>query len=320
VLDIDVPGSSKLDEHGDRVPFRLEDSFGDVAQVLAVGLQRQRQIRAHLQPVEVVAAVGVADGLAGGEGEQQWCQGARRHRDRSEKVQPLLEDRFGCRLDRERLQEAIGVHVGDEDEGCASIALHVDGGVEPAAPIEEHARKCRDEREITGAPAFGRASSLVDPPDGLGVDAQPCTECEAPSVDAAGRDRPRSVVCESVRQLLGRLERITRETEGAGKNARASARHESQREVVAVDAVQRFVEAAVAREDDQRVGVTCSSCELDGMLRPLGAHRADVRNAHQRAFDRCGLLVRDLARERIDDQDRTLHGVAYPRIPSSRNE
>ena len=43
-----------LDEHRDRVPLGLEDGLLDVAEVLAVGLQRKRPVAGDLDPVEIV--------------------------------------------------------------------------------------------------------------------------------------------------------------------------------------------------------------------------------------------------------------------------
>ena len=44
-----------LDKHGDRAALGLEDRVLDVAEILAVGLQRQRPVAGDLDPVEVVA-------------------------------------------------------------------------------------------------------------------------------------------------------------------------------------------------------------------------------------------------------------------------
>src|SRR5580765_2181012 len=47
--------TSALHQNRDRIALGLEQRLRDVAEILAVGLQRQRVIAAHLDPVEVVA-------------------------------------------------------------------------------------------------------------------------------------------------------------------------------------------------------------------------------------------------------------------------
>src|SRR4051795_2097091 len=46
-----------LDEYRERIPLRLEDRLLDVAQVLAVDLQRQRPVAPDRDPVDVGARV-----------------------------------------------------------------------------------------------------------------------------------------------------------------------------------------------------------------------------------------------------------------------
>src|SRR5579884_2202893 len=46
-------GYPPLDQHGDRIAARLEDRMRDVAEVLAVRLQRQRPVAVNLDPVEI---------------------------------------------------------------------------------------------------------------------------------------------------------------------------------------------------------------------------------------------------------------------------
>ena len=121
------------------------------------------------------------------------------------------------------------------------------------------------------------------------------------------RERP----CSScVRDLLRRLDGIARQTQCARQHARAAAGHEPDRQVVAVDAVQHLVEAAVAGEDDERVGVVDLAREIHRVTRALGPQRAQVRGPHQRPLDRRDPFLRDAARLRVDDQDGALHGVA----------
>ena len=160
-----------------------------VSEILTVGLQRQGVVTAHRDPVEVVPAQRVARRPPGREREQEGRQRPRRDRDGGEEVQPFLEGGLRARLDRHCLQEAVGVDVGNEHEGGAAVALHLEHRLEPAATIEQHAGERPEEREVTGPLALRRAPSLVDPPHSLGVDPDARAEPEAASVDATGRDR-----------------------------------------------------------------------------------------------------------------------------------
>src|SRR5204862_7792714 len=118
--------------------------------------------------------------------------------------------------------------------------------VEAAAPLEDHARECPDEGEVARSPSLWRAAALVDPADDLGVDPDAGAEREPPPVHPTGRDVPEPVLCECAGELLGGLDGIPRQAERSRQDARAATRHEPERQVVALDAVQRLVEAAVA--------------------------------------------------------------------------
>src|SRR6476620_6151171 len=61
----------KLGEHRDRAALGFEDRLGDVSQILAVRLQRQRVVAAYGNSVEIVAAECVARGPPGREREQE---------------------------------------------------------------------------------------------------------------------------------------------------------------------------------------------------------------------------------------------------------
>src|SRR5204863_7493455 len=87
----------------------------------------------------------------------------------------------------------------------------------------------------------------------------------------------------------------------------AAAGHEAERQIVPFDAVQGLVEAAVPREDDQRVRLACLTCELDRMARTFAADGADVSGIHELPLDGGDGLLRDPTREWVDDQNRTFH-------------
>jgi hypothetical protein len=69
-------------------------------------------------------------------GEQLRRQRSRSERNRREEVEPLLEGRFGARLDRDRLEEAVGFDVRDEHERGAAVTLDLEQGLEAAATLD----------------------------------------------------------------------------------------------------------------------------------------------------------------------------------------
>ena len=119
-------------------------------------------------------------GRPGGEGEQKGRQRPRCQRDRGEEVEPLLERGLRARLDRHRLEEAVGVDVRDEHEGGASVALDFEHRLEPAAALEQQAGERPDEREVARPLPVGRPAALVDPAHGFRVDPDARAEPEAP--------------------------------------------------------------------------------------------------------------------------------------------
>ena len=53
-LEVNVRAESDLREHGHRFSLRLERRVLDVAEVLAVGMERQRDVTGDLDPVEIM--------------------------------------------------------------------------------------------------------------------------------------------------------------------------------------------------------------------------------------------------------------------------
>ena len=142
--------------------------------------------------------------------------------------------------------------------------------------LDEQARERAHEGEISRPRPVGRPAAVVDSPDDLRVDSNPCAEREAPVVDPAGGDPAEAIRLQRICQLLGRPYRVARQAERARQNARAASRDEAERQVVSLDAVQGLVEAAVAGEDDHGIRVAGLTGELDRVSRPLGPHRAHV--------------------------------------------
>ena len=91
----------ELDEHRDRRPLGLEDGVLDVSEVLAVDVQRQRDVAADLDPVEVVLAEEPAIARRGRSGREPPPTAARRRDlDRRDEVEAVLE--LGLAHDRQR--------------------------------------------------------------------------------------------------------------------------------------------------------------------------------------------------------------------------
>ena len=85
--------------------------------------------------------------------------------------------------------------------------------------LEQDADHRRGEDRVAGPPPVAVAAASVDPADGLGVEADPGREAEAPPVDPAERDRDRPAGLERL-DRLGRRRRPGR----AGARARAGRR------------------------------------------------------------------------------------------------
>ena len=189
------------------------------------------------------------------------------------------------------------------------MPLDLQLGLEPAVTLVQGTREGADERQVAGPLAVRCPAAPVDPANRLGIQPDPGVEGEAAAVYAACLDPPGPPVSERVRELLRRRNRLARQPESAWEHARATARDEAEGKVVPVDPVQGFVEATVAGEDDHGVGALVGSlaCELDGVTRMVGAHRAHVRGAHQRTLDCRHPLVVDPGRVWIHDQDGALH-------------
>src|SRR5581483_11931200 len=160
-----------------------------------------------------------------------------------------------------------------------------------------------------------------------GVDADAGAERETPAVDAADGDAPRAARLDRLGEPPCGGDRIGRQAERARENARAAAWQEADRHV-ALEPIERLVEAAVAGVHDDRLAVVVErgGDELGRMIRVLGEHDHQVARRLERGLHLGELRLRHMRGERIDDQrdpgqtvseSRARQGVAYPRIPST---
>ena len=168
-------------------------------------------------------------------------------------------------------------------------------------PGDETGRR-EHEGDISGATAIVLAPEPVDPADELGVQAEAGREPEAAAVHAAEGDSPQSPLGQRAGDLAGRGNGIARQAERARQHARPPAGQETDRRLAGV-AVQRLVEAAVTREDDQRIRPVRGAGELRRMPRALGEQRRHRPDPAELGLDRAHALLRHLARERVDNQD-----------------
>ena len=171
-------------------------------------------------------------------------------------------------------------------------------------PRSERGDHGQDEREVARPLAVVAASHLVDAPHGLRIEPEPCVEREPAAVDAAERDPALPSLLDRLGQLHGRRDRLGREPERARQDARAAARKKADRHV-ALEPVQRLVEAAVSREHDQHLAARAAGIgdELRGVPRVLRLHDRELDDARELALDRGEPRVGDAGRERIDDED-----------------
>ena len=198
---------------------------------------------------------------------------------RRDEVEPELE----ARLARDRERQALRVRVRDcrsrrtrarPDRARRSRAAARCG----RAPRRAHATIARAKARSPGRLPSSRLPERVDASHCLRVEADAGAEREATLVDAADRDPPGPLLRDRVRHDARRLDRVRRQPEAAREDARAAAREKADRHVL-LEAVQRLVEAAVAREDDDRIRAAAARLghELGRMTGPLGRARRGLR-------------------------------------------
>src|SRR4051812_11641572 len=220
-----------LDEYRERIPLRLEDRLLDVAQVLAVDLQRQRPVAPDRDPVDVGARVDerVLAEAAARRARQQPGQSRRPDRRRRDVAEAALEPRAVDEPQRQRPREGVRRAVGNEQERGAADALDLERGVESKARLHEQPERGSREGEIAGALSRVGAPARVDPAHYLGVESDAGREREAPAVGAAEADPPRAPSGERRRDGASGVDGVAREPEGARQDARPAPRQEAHR-------------------------------------------------------------------------------------------
>ena len=231
----------------------------DVAEVLAVGLQRQRAVAADDDPVEVVArddvvrlelALAAHDVAAASRGTSR-----RPHARRRDEVEPVLEPRVRRDVQRDRARVRVRIAVRDEDERGAADAFDLELRVPAAAPLDAaSARPCR-----TNARSPGRAPAASRPSASSRRTASP----SKPSPAEKQKRRPLTAPSEIRRGRPSASAAPTARAASTGSRGSPSARGRTlvpppgrnPNGTRAVGAVQRLVVGAVAGEDDDRVDV-----------------------------------------------------------------
>ncbi len=158
----------------------------DVAEILAVRVQRHRVVADDLDAVDVVCVEHVRVARM----PEQHRPGrvderAPPHADRRDDVEAELEVRLGRDRQRQPLRVRVRRRVRDERRRGASEPLHLERRLDVPAPRGERPDDGDDEREVARSLAVGAAPHLVDAAHGLGVDPEPGVEREAAAVDAA---------------------------------------------------------------------------------------------------------------------------------------
>ena len=166
--------------------------LGDVAEVLAVGLQRQR----HGRSARVNASRSWPESTLGSlptrpRNIRSARPGAAERDDlaRSDEVEAGGE--VGGARDRERHRARVGVGpaVGDEHERRAPVALDLELRRHPEPLLDQDPDHRREEGDVARAPAVPVAAAAVDAPHRLGVEPDPGGEAEAAAVHAPEADR-----------------------------------------------------------------------------------------------------------------------------------
>ena len=201
----------------------------DVAEVLAVGMQRKRDIAADLDPVEVVLAEEPA--IVGVPAQDASCHRGqirqRRNLDGSDEVETSIE---GCLArDRQRQPACVRVWTAVRHEGGsgAPVALDLELRLEPASPLRELADDRPREREVAGPTSVALPAERVHPPHDVGRQPDAGAEGETPPVHPAERDPARPARGQRLRDLLRRRDGIARQAERAREHARRRRREES---------------------------------------------------------------------------------------------
>ena len=161
--------SGPSDEHGHGGPLGLEHGSLDVSEVLAVRVERKRNVAADLDPVEVVLAE--EPPIVGVTAQDTRCHGGQirgRNLDGSDEVETSVEGRFA--RDRQRQPACVRVRaaVGHESGGRTPIAFDLELRLEPASSFHELADDRPRERAIARPPPVAVTAQSIDPAHDVG--------------------------------------------------------------------------------------------------------------------------------------------------------
>ena len=274
-------------QHRDSVALRLEDGLGDVAEVLAVRLQRQRLVAPDADHVGVVRGQDARqprEPAAGRDAHRQAQRARPAEALGRDQVEPELEARLG--REPECARARVGEHrvVRDEQQPGPPKPLDLEPRLVPAEqPTRDHPRV----REVAAPPAVLEPLPRLQLADGFRVDADPRPEGEPPAVDAADRDPP----------LAKGLRRIVRDAQCTREHVRVPSGHHPE-QLVGRQAVQDLVDEPVAAVGEHRVARRFSG-QLGRVAPAFGEQGLDHLQA---PLEVAHPLLRDAAGEWIDDE------------------
>ena len=283
----------------------------DVAEVLAVGLQRQRPVAAHLDPVEIVAAERVA--RRAGRSRAHSSSGSERA-SASATPAPGSPARSnaasGATWMRQGLEEAVRVarsrrarRPHGRSPSTSSTRL------EAAASLESSRANVRDEGEVAGALAVLRARPRSS------TRRTASASSPMPALNAKRRPFTRPVEMRRVRPRASASASCSAAATGSrgSPSARGSTlvpppgMKPSGTSSRSIPFSASLKPPSPEKTTTRVASSTASRASSIGVARPLRPHGAHVRGPHQRALDAATASSLTRLRERVDDQDGPLH-------------
>ena len=252
---------------------------------------------------------------AGDQGRHVALRGALQHRHRERAVvdlDPLADpdravgevgERVGVLGQRGHpLDRLAGVGLDPHPHGVVEVAAVEGGESRPAV--------------VVGAGPRLQPRVGVDPLHHGGVDPDPAGEDEMAPVDGAEVDPARRPFVGQRQQVLGRVDDVVGDAEGAADDVGRAARQHRDRHVGPGEPVDHLVQRPVAAEgDDDVVAVVAHlAADLGGVVLRLGRHRLDLVAPLQRVDDEVAQPVGDRRRVGVDDDQHPPLGGAglYP--------
>ena len=303
-----------LDKHGQRAALGLEDRVLDVAEVLAVGLQRQRPVAGDLDPVEVVPVEQLAASAPGRGRSGRSAAAAAASRRAPASARP----------GRGRARSAPRARRGSGSSprrctGRRSRRARRRPGRGPATSSAGSKRsRCSATSRtalFTKAVSPGRLPSSRRPSASTrrtssASSPMPAEKPKRRPFTRPDRDRPRASGLERLGDPPRRGRRVARQAERPREHVRPAARQEAERHARR-RAVQHLVDAAVPREDDHRVAA--GRGQLGAVAGPLGQQRSHPRDSLELRLHGAHARLADGARVRVHDQD-DFHAARMTRL------